>query len=110
MRSYFRHFLAGFVDGASDDDWKRWEEEFVKKGSPWVGTRLISIDMLKQFLMHQTTEASCKKMGSFTSATTPTFVIHGEYRAEFIQSIFNWGSAISFLDSYSPVCATVTDS
>ena len=96
MRSYLRHFLAGFVVGASDDDWQRCEDKILKQGSPWSGTLPISIDMLKQFLMHQITEASCKEMGSYTSATTPTFVIHGERRAELFQSICGLDSAITF--------------
>ena len=110
MRSYLRHFLAGFVVGASEADWQMCQDKILENDSPWNGPRQISIDMLKQFLMHQITEASCKEMGSYTSATTPTCVIHGERRAEFFQSFCNLDSARTFLDTYSPVSATVTDS
>ena len=39
------------------------EEADTCVGSPWDGTGQLSVDMLKQFLMHEIMEASCNPTG-----------------------------------------------
>ena len=53
----FQKFLQKFVK-LTDDEWDSWERVFVKRPeSPWV-QRPVSVDMLKQFLTRQVTEAA----------------------------------------------------
>ena len=53
----FREFLRKFVT-LRMDEWAFWERVFVKRPeSPWVN-RAVSVDMLKQFLTRQVTEAA----------------------------------------------------
>ena len=53
----FREFLRKFVT-LRMDEWASWERAFVKRPeSPWVN-RDVSVDMLKQFLTRQVTEAA----------------------------------------------------
>lgn len=103
VRMYFRQFLLRFVPGSLEHEWDQWEEDFLQGGSPWRGLRPISIDMLKQFLMHQITDASCMGIGQFTVGSAPTFQVHPERRADFFKLICDGQSAESFLNAYAPV-------
>ena len=67
MRCYFRQFLLRFVPGCSSEEWFRWENVFLRHDGPWVEGRSISVDMLKQFLMHMITDISCSGFGDFNS-------------------------------------------
>ena len=49
---YLRNFLAQFVPGCTASEWAELEGACTCEGSPWDGTGPISVDMLKQFLMH----------------------------------------------------------
>ena len=65
--------------------------------------RPISIDMLKQFLMHQITDASCKGLGEFTAGGAKNFQVHAERRAAFFALINDRQGAERFLKDYAPV-------
>merc|ERR1711920_85027 len=57
VRRYFREFLRKFVT-LHADGWACWEDTFVKQPeSPWI-SRPVSVDMIKQFLTRQVTEAA----------------------------------------------------
>ena len=62
--SYQRNFLAQFVPGCTAAEWADLERELTCKGSSWDGTGQISVDMLKQLLMHEITEASRRLLGN----------------------------------------------
>ena len=102
VRLYFRNFLLKFLDGATPTDWDSWEDEFVRD-SPWINSRPITIDMMKQFLMSRITESSVRGIGKFASGTLKNFHVPSERRNEFLDLIFDSQSAISFLDAYAPV-------
>lgn len=103
---YFRQFLARFVPGCSAEEWSRWEARFLE-GSCWSGSRPISIDMLKQFLMHQITESSCQGHGDFVDAgagsDAAVFQVSPEQRSSFFSLVCDAQAAQSFLDCYAPV-------
>ena len=104
IRQYFRHFLNRFAPGTSEQEWAEWEHCFLKQRGPWNGSRPVSIDMLKQYFMHQITEASCVGLGCFTSdGASQTFQVQCEKRGTFFQMICSVEQAESFLDSYAPV-------
>ena len=57
IRKYFREFLRKFAT-LHNEEWASWEDRFVKRpDSPWV-SRPVSVDMIKQFLTRQVTEAA----------------------------------------------------
>ena len=64
---FFRQFLTRFVPACADAEWAHWEQAFMVDDGPW-SSRDITIDMLKQFLMHQITEASCSRLGDLVPA------------------------------------------
>ena len=70
IRQYFQNFLRNFVT-LPDEEWTSWEEEFVKLPSPWrSGDFPISVDMIKQFLERQVTEAAVA--GVIVKTTRPS--------------------------------------
>ena len=103
---YFRQFLARFVPGCTAEEWSHWETLFLE-GSCWSGSRPISIDMLRQFLMHQITESSCQGHGDFVEAEVgldaAVFQVSPEQRALFFALVCDAQAAQSFLDCYAPV-------
>ena len=103
IRTYFRQFLHKYVPDMLDGSWEDWEARFLTSAGPWNGSRPISIDMLKQYLMHQITEASCLSLGSFAIDAVDAFQVHPDKREAFFELICSVQSAVSFLDSYAPV-------
>ena len=103
IRNYFRQFLRRFVPSTTDEEWADREAAFVDGSGPWCGAWPISIDMLKQYLMHQITEASCAGWGSFGAGVSQTFQVHPEKRAEFFALICSGDKARSFLNGYAPI-------
>jgi len=71
VRCFFRQFLVRFVPSCSQAEWTRWEGMFMACSGPWAGARSITVDMLKQFLMQQITEASCLEIGAFKASVLP---------------------------------------
>ena len=109
MLSFFRRFLTRFVHEMSDDEWERWEEEFLSEESPWT-TKLISVDMLKQYLMHQITESSCRNFGDYTDTVGASrtvaqqdFRFSREYQTAFSGLTCDHTMANHFLANYPPV-------
>jgi hypothetical protein len=110
VRLFFRQFLARFVPDCSPEEWNHWEQEFVREG-PWGGTKPISVDMLKQFLMHSITEASCSHLGEFApdlakqtgASVSEEFRIRKEKESEFFGLVCSASKAHSFLEAYAPV-------
>ncbi|MBM4179765.1 MAG: hypothetical protein FJ211_10625 [Ignavibacteria bacterium] len=106
---FFRKFLARFVLGMPSEEWGIWEAEFLRPAGPWAA-RNISVDMLKQYLMQQITESSCRSWGGFTSTTGASqraaaddFRVHHECRAAFFALICDHNMAALFLNDYAPV-------
>jgi hypothetical protein len=104
---YFKQFLARFIPpGCSVGEWSQWEALFLE-GNCWSGRRPISIDMLKQFLMHQITESSCRGHGDLVDAgagsDSAVFQVSPEQRPAFFTLVCNAQAAQSFLDCYAPV-------
>jgi len=109
VRCFFRKFLARFVLGMPGEEWRHWEDKFFSRAGPWA-TRSISVDMLKQYLMQQITESSCRSLGGFTSTTGASqravaddFRVHHECRTAFFALICDHNMAALFLDDYAPV-------
>ena len=106
VRCFFRQFLMRFVPGCPADEWETCENMFME-GRCWSGDRPISIDMLKQYLMHQITKSSCLSHGEFVLATEHSdetvFQVKPEHRNTFFKLICSTQLAESFLNSYAPV-------
>jgi len=107
---FFRNFLTRFVHEMPDDEWTRWEKEFLSQDSPWT-TKSISVDMLKQYLMHQITESSCLNLGEFTFTVGAAQVgLQQDFRvtragqSSFFNLVCNHKAATEFLANYAPVC------
>ena len=103
---YFRLFLSRFVPGCAHAEWVDWARIFTGEGTPWGCARPISVDMLKQFLMHTITEASCAGLGDFSgtgSGGVAEFQVHATRRTDFFALVCNSARAEAFLQSYSPV-------
>ena len=103
---YFRQFLCRFVPGCTLAEWADSEQIFTCEGAPWGGARSISVDMLKQFLMHTITEASCVGLGDFVQADQSSaveFQVPTKRRTDFFALVCNSSRAEAFLQSYSPV-------
>ena len=72
-------------------------------------TNNISIDMLKQYLMRQITQASmdgdgnCVTTKSVTMKTVTIFEVSKEHVHAVINHICDHGSATEFLEAYVPV-------
>ena len=102
--SYLRHFLAPFLPGCTDDEWGELQTKFTNEKSFWVGHQRISVDMLKQFLMHEITEARRSGLGNFqpNQSTAPgDFHIHPQSRSELFEQISNAEKAHSFVEKYA---------
>ena len=68
------------------------------------------MDVLKQYLMQQITESSCRSLGGFTSTTGASqtavaddFRVHHECRTAFFELVCDHTMAALFLDEYAPV-------
>lgn len=104
---YFKQFLVCFIPGCSVAEWLRCEELFLA-GACWSGrSRPVSIDMLKQFLMHQITESSCRGHGVLVdvgaSSDSAVFQVIPEHRSSFFELVCDAQAAQSFLNCYAPV-------
>ena len=111
VAKFFRNFLVRFAPLCSPAEWSCWESSFLDDAGPWAGLRPVSVDMLKQFFMHQITEASCLGMGEFNSseqADSKEFQVHRAQYDDFFGLICNADMATSFLDHYSPVHCAAT--
>lgn len=106
IRYFFRQFLLRFVPANTLRDWAHCEDLFMDESGPWGGTRHISVDMLKQYLMHQITEASCMGLGVDKESLVGIgagFQVLPERLAQFFNLVCDWKKAGLFLDSYAPV-------
>ena len=58
ITQYFRGFLKEYLPSTPDEVWSTWEERFCEHVTrPWKD-REVSVDMLKQFLTRQVTDAA----------------------------------------------------
>jgi len=120
IRLYFRSFLREFVPSLSGDEWGRWEDRFMgmqletegsSSRSPWI-SRPISLDMLKQFLMQQVSEAAVAGFGiASPKKKTPgsddsCFQVKASAQEEFRDLMCNQEAAEAFLTRYAPVWRT----
>ena len=103
----------------SDETWASWEDMFVNlPSSPWV-TRPVSVDMIKQFLTRQVTEAAVKEVigktirpaasGLNVAATVideddVTFYVKPGKKEELCRFVCDHEAAKAFLREYAPVC------
>ena len=108
VRLYFRKFLLRFVPGACAEDWDRWENELLQ-GEPWGGQKQLSIDILKQFIMAQITEASVQGIGEFDTSIENIFQVQPERRADFFELICHKENALRFLNTYTPIAVADED-
>ena len=107
IRVYFKEFLARFIPGCTFEEWSRCEADFLQ-GECWSARNgSISIDMLKQFLMHQITESSCRGHGVLVdggaSMDSALFQVIPEHRSSFFSLVCDVHAAHCFLSSYAPV-------
>ena len=113
IRVYFHSFLRDFVPAMGADEWVKWEEQFMGRGStsgtsPWI-SRPVSLDMLKQFLMRQVTQAAVaghglpptrkKKVGD----DGHSFRVKPAACKHFCDLVCNQKAAADFLKFYAPV-------
>ena len=106
VRSYLCHFLARFVPDCMSSEWHDLEKKFTREGSPWDGNRQISVDMLKQFLMHEITEASRGWLDNFqpNRRTAPAdFQIQPLSRSAFFEQISDAEQAQRFVQKSAKV-------
>ena len=106
VRSYLCHFLARFVPDCMSSEWHDLEKKFTREGSPWDGNKQISVDMLKQFLMHEITEASRGWLDNFqpNRRTAPgDFQIQPLSRSAFFEQISDAEQAQRFVQKYAKV-------
>jgi hypothetical protein len=106
VRHFFRQFLLGFMPECRESEWKQWEKLFLDKKGPWLSRSAISVDMMKQFFMHQITEASSQGLGGFVPSGQPgstKFLIESCKYHNFMELICDVKAARSFLGSYAPV-------
>ena len=106
VRNYLCHFLARFVPGCMTSEWHDLEKAFTCEGSPWDGNRQVSVDMLKQFLMHEITEASRGWLDNFqpNRRTAPgDFQIQPELRSAFFEQISDLEKGKRFVQRYAKV-------
>ena len=77
---------------------------FTRKDSFWNEDRNISVDKLKQFLMHEITEAHNFELGDFKSNNGNVrgdFYIYPHSRAAFFKQICNAERADRFMQQYA---------
>merc|ERR1711862_280487 len=94
------------------EEWRQWENSFVgdgvADGSPWI-TRPISLDMLKQFLMRQVTEAAVAGFGippvrkRKVGSEERVFQVMPSARMSFHDLVCDRVAAEEFLALYAPV-------
>ena len=80
------------------------ETDFTNKDSFWNETQNISVDKLKQFLMHEITEAHSSGLGLFrpnNDNARGDFYIFPDCRATFLKRICNAERATRFMDQYA---------
>ena len=102
IRLFFKHFLLSFVSDVSEHEWVLYENKFLED-SPWAGSRVISVDMLKQYLMSRITEAKVRGIGEFREGIVDAFLVSVDRQTEFFAIVCDVQSAESFLDAYAPV-------
>lgn len=104
---YLKQFLARFIPVCTVEEWSRCKALFLE-GDCWSGrSRPVSIDMLKQFLMHQITESSCRGHGALVDvgagSDSAVFQVIPEHLSSFFSLVCDAQAAQSFLDCYAPV-------
>mmetsp|Transcript_84273 Transcript_84273/g.228353 ORF Transcript_84273/g.228353 Transcript_84273/m.228353 type:complete len:619 (+) Transcript_84273:83-1939(+) len=117
IRKYFREFLRKFAT-LHIEEWACWEDRFVKQpDSPWV-SRPVSVDMIKQFLTRQVTEAAVANV--IVKTTRPaasglniavaaineddvTFNVHPGMAEQLCNLVCDYEAATAFLHEYAPV-------
>ena len=102
IRSFFKNFLSSFVPDLSENDWVLYQNMFLED-SPWSGSRPISVDMLKQYLIKRISKASDRGIGEFKKGIVDAFRVSVHQRTEFFAIVCDVHSAKSFLDAYAPV-------
>ena len=103
IKQFFRQFVVRFAPDTPQQEWSYWEDRFVAEESPWNGSRPISVDMLKKYLMWRITEASCASLGTFTAGGT--FEAYPNMRKQFFELLCSKEEAVAFLHDYAPVQA-----
>ena len=80
------------------------ETDFTSKDSFWNQAQNISVDKLKQFLMHEITEAHSSGLGVFrpnNGNARGDFHIYPRSRAACFEQICNAGRAVRFMQQYA---------
>ena len=78
--------------------------DFTNKDSFWNPTQNISVDKLKQFLMHEITEAHSSGLGFFrpnNDNARGDFYIYPHCRATFLERICDAARATRFMEQYA---------
>ena len=108
IHAFLRGFLEKFIPDMGENQWTTWARQFMEADSPWKNND-ISIDMLKQYLMRQITQASmhgdgnCVTTKSVTMKTVTNVEVSKEHVHVVINNICDHGSAREFLRAYAPV-------
>ena len=100
VHTFLRGFLLPFLPGCTHEEWNKLQTNFTSKDSFWNEKQDISVDKLKQFLMHEITEAHTLKLGDFKSKNgnvRSDFYIFPHSRAAFFKQICNAKRADSFM-------------
>jgi hypothetical protein len=105
---YFTHFLLPFVPDCSTEEWAHRKQDFLRcKSWSEQGSRRISIDMLKQFLMSRITESRCLGHGEFVNVGNTSdediFQVNPDHRSSFFDLVCNEQEAESYLSKYAQV-------
>ena len=104
VHTFLRGFLLPFLPGCTHEEWNKLQTNFTSKDSFWNEKQDISVDKLKQFLMHEITEAHTLKLGDFKSKNgnvRSDFCIFPHYRATFFKLICDVARADSFMKEYA---------
>ena len=103
-KHFYIVFLVPFLPGCTDEEWKKLQTAFTSKDSFWNKEQNISVGKLKQFLMHEITEAHSFGLGVFRSVNGNArgdFHIYPHSRSSFFAQICDAGRAASFMQEYA---------
>ena len=104
VQTFLHRFLVPFLPDCTDEEWAKVKTNFTSKDSFWNETQNISVDKLKQFLMHEITEAHSSGLGFFrpnNDNARGDFNIFPHCRATFLKRICNAERATRFMDQYA---------
>ena len=105
IKSFFQHFLSRFVYDCPEAEWIEWADTFVCEKGPWSGSRNISVDMVKQYLMCVITCAFCDREFRDAERGRRRIIRDGEFRIdkrdEFFRLVCDAERGRTFLEAYA---------